>query len=69
MRITRLTANQNNKISNTMQIAGLTEVIDAKISCSAFLFVGVDGLAGGWILGFDLGRQDAGAMETAEQKR
>ena len=32
MRITRLTANQNNnKISDTMQIAGFTEVIDAKI--------------------------------------
>ncbi|WP_447892308.1 host specificity protein J [Pseudomonas marginalis] len=32
LRITRLTANQNNnKISDTMQIAGLTEVIDAKI--------------------------------------
>jgi predicted phage tail protein len=34
LRITRLTANQNNnKISNTMQIAGLTKVIDAKIRC------------------------------------
>ncbi len=33
MRITRLTPNQNNnKISDTMQIAGFTEVIDAKIS-------------------------------------
>lgn len=32
LRITRLTANQNNnKISDTMQIAGFTEVIDAKI--------------------------------------
>ncbi|MGU3305858.1 DUF1983 domain-containing protein [Pseudomonas sp. M5A4_2d] len=32
MRITRLTPNQNNnKISDTMQIAGFTEVIDAKI--------------------------------------
>ena len=32
MKITRLTANQNNnKISDTMQIAGFTEVIDAKI--------------------------------------
>lgn len=32
MRITRLTINQNNnKISDTMQIAGFTEVIDAKI--------------------------------------
>ncbi|MCV4283187.1 host specificity protein J [Pseudomonas capsici] len=32
MRITRVTANQNNnKISDTMQIAGFTEVIDAKI--------------------------------------
>lgn len=32
MRITRLTANQNNnKIADTMQIAGFTEVIDAKI--------------------------------------
>ncbi|OAE10361.1 host specificity protein [Pseudomonas simiae] len=32
MRITRLTTNQNNnKISDTMQIAGFTEVIDAKI--------------------------------------
>lgn len=32
MRITRLTANQNNnKISDTMQIAGFTEVIDAKV--------------------------------------
>jgi predicted phage tail protein len=32
MRITRLTVNQNNnKISDTMQIAGFTEVIDAKI--------------------------------------
>ncbi|TLG91200.1 DUF1983 domain-containing protein [Pseudomonas edaphica] len=32
MRITRITANQNNnKISDTMQIAGFTEVIDAKI--------------------------------------
>lgn len=32
MRITRLTANQNNnKISDIMQIAGFTEVIDAKI--------------------------------------
>ena len=31
MRITRLTPNQNNnKISDTMQIAGFTEVIDAK---------------------------------------
>ena len=32
MRITRITSNQNNnKISDTMQIAGFTEVIDAKI--------------------------------------
>ncbi|KAF6687156.1 DUF1983 domain-containing protein, partial [Pseudomonas sp. EKM23D] len=32
MRITRLTINQNNnKISDTMQIAGFTEVIDAKV--------------------------------------
>ncbi|QHA95194.1 phage tail protein [Pseudomonas sp. J380] len=32
MRITRITVNQNNnKISDTMQIAGFTEVIDAKI--------------------------------------
>jgi predicted phage tail protein len=32
MRITRLTANlNNNKISDTMQIAGFTEVIDAKV--------------------------------------
>jgi len=32
LRITRLTANQNNnKISDTMQISGFTEVIDAKI--------------------------------------
>ncbi|MBN1080305.1 phage tail protein [Pseudomonas sp. 1079] len=32
MRITRMTVNQNNnKISDTMQIAGFTEVIDAKI--------------------------------------
>ncbi|MHD0215555.1 TipJ family phage tail tip protein, partial [Corynebacterium diphtheriae] len=32
MRITRITPNQNNnKISDTMQIAGFTEVIDAKI--------------------------------------
>ncbi len=42
MRITRLTANQNNnKISDTMQIAGFTEVIDAKIRYpnTALLFI------------------------------
>ncbi|MGY2271009.1 MULTISPECIES: host specificity protein J [Pseudomonas] len=42
MRITRLTANQNNnKISDIMQIAGFTEVIDAKIRYpnTALLFI------------------------------
>ncbi|MGY2190488.1 host specificity protein J [Pseudomonas pergaminensis] len=42
LRITRLTANQNNnKISDTMQIAGFTEVIDAKIRYpnTALLFI------------------------------
>ncbi|MBC3964255.1 phage tail protein [Pseudomonas simiae] len=42
MRITRLTANQNNnKISDTMQIAGFTEVVDAKIRYpnTALLFI------------------------------
>ncbi|WP_436798144.1 TipJ family phage tail tip protein, partial [Escherichia coli] len=42
MRITRLTANpNNNKISDTMQIAGFTEVIDAKIRYpnTALLFI------------------------------
>ncbi|WPN21796.1 host specificity protein J [Pseudomonas marginalis] len=42
MRITRLTANQNNnKISDTMQISGFTEVIDAKIRYpnTALLFI------------------------------
>ncbi|WP_460114434.1 TipJ family phage tail tip protein [Pseudomonas sp. H3_G03] len=42
MRITRLTANQNNnEISDTMQIAGFTEVIDAKIRYpnTALLFI------------------------------
>ncbi|MGE7815344.1 host specificity protein J [Pseudomonas sivasensis] len=42
LRMTRLTANQNNnKISDTMQIAGFTEVIDAKIRYpnTALLFI------------------------------
>ena len=42
LRITRLTPNQNNnKISDTMQIAGFTEVIDAKIRYpnTALLFI------------------------------
>ena len=42
LKITRLTANQNNnKISDTMQIAGFTEVIDAKIRYpnTALLFI------------------------------